>query len=193
MYEGKTKKTIGSLQGDEVEETISIMPLDTLMDIDLENGMMLSLAYGSSNRYEFVYGTDENGEFKRYFATVDGVTYLYEMDGDSWVKYTFHQSVDYSNTRYSLFLNSFQEIYSSLTYKEDETVFRATTLTLTNPEDEMEKETLRDVTVKFVEKQFVSISFVADTLNEDGEVIENVSCYLSIVDQGKTSVTLPSV
>jgi hypothetical protein len=149
--------------------------------------------YLNADSSAYYYGTDENGEFKRYFATVDGVTYLYETDGSIWTKSVYTETVDYSNARYSLLLNAFKEVYSSLTYKEDETVFRATTLTLTNPEDETEKETLRDVTVKFVEKQFVSISFVADTLNADGEVIENVSCYLSIVDQGKTSVALPSV
>lgn len=149
--------------------------------------------YLNADSSAYYYGTDENGEFKRYFATVDGVTYLYETDGSVWTKSAYSETVDYSNARYSLLLNAFKEVYSSLTYKEDETVFRATTLTLTNPEDETDQETLREVTVKFVEKQFVSISYVTDTLNEDGDVIGHISYYLSIVDQGKTSVTLPSV
>ena len=90
---GKKPKTIGDLSGDSMDETISTMPLDVLMDIDLEDGMMTSLAYGSSNKYQIKekqigMDQDDNPIMEKYvemkqveYTCKDGV--WRNIDGDS--------------------------------------------------------------------------------------------------------------
>ena len=90
---GKKPKTIGDLSGDSMDETISTMPLDVLMEIDLEDGMMTSLAYGSSNKYQIKekqigVDQDDNPIMEKYvemkqveYTCKDGV--WRNIDGDS--------------------------------------------------------------------------------------------------------------
>ena len=90
---GKKPKTIGDLSGDSMDETISTMPLDVLMEIDLDDGMMTSLAYGSSNKYQIKekqigVDQDDNPIMEKYvemkqveYTCKDGV--WRNIDGDS--------------------------------------------------------------------------------------------------------------
>lgn len=61
MYEGKKPMTIGDLQGGALNETISNMPLDALMKVDVNDGMICSLAYGPTSHYVLQNKTDANG------------------------------------------------------------------------------------------------------------------------------------
>ena len=141
----------------------------------------------------YYYGTDEGQEYAYYIATVEGENYIYEKLNGVWTQNAYTNEVDYSNAQYSEILNLLKTVYSQLTYNKDETVFKAESITFTNPEDETDTQTVTNVTVKFVEKEFSSLSFVTPVLNDENKAVGSTSYTLSIVDQGKTAVTLPQL
>ena len=52
LLPGKKPKLIQSLQGDNLDTLITDLPLSSVIDVSTDDSMMMSLAYGSSNKYE---------------------------------------------------------------------------------------------------------------------------------------------
>ena len=53
MLNGKKPTTIGDLKDGEMTDTLNDLPLDTIMDIDEDDAMMRSLAYGASWKHSY--------------------------------------------------------------------------------------------------------------------------------------------
>ncbi len=90
FYANKGPKTIGDLTKDNaMSNLINKMPLDSLLNINAENDMLVTLAYGKSSRYEIITETVNGKQEKsvrmlqvRYTKTGD--TY-YDIDGNETV------------------------------------------------------------------------------------------------------------
>ena len=79
MYEGKYPKTIGDLKNGSMDDTVNNIPLDTLIQFDVEQDKMLAaLAYGPSERYTVVSGKAEMNQIS--YTLKDGK--LYDIDGN---------------------------------------------------------------------------------------------------------------
>ena len=79
MYEGKYPKTIGDLKNGSMDEMVNNIPLDTLIQFDVEQDKMLAaLAYGPSERYTIVDGKAEMNQI--FYTLKDGT--LYDIDGN---------------------------------------------------------------------------------------------------------------
>ena len=52
LLPGKKPKLIQSLQGDNLDTLVTDLPLSSIIDVSTDDSMMMSLAYGSSNKYE---------------------------------------------------------------------------------------------------------------------------------------------
>ena len=70
MFEGKSAKTIGDLKGDAMNNVITDLTIDTMVQIDVNDAMLCALAYGSSNRYTVTGG---NVQMNQIAYTFDGV------------------------------------------------------------------------------------------------------------------------
>ena len=77
MREGKTPKTLGQLTGNAFDGLLSDLPLDAIMTVNLEDGMISALVYGPKTHWTLV---TENGES---FAKMNAVAYAF--DGENFV------------------------------------------------------------------------------------------------------------
>lgn len=96
MLNGKEPLTIGGFAGADLEDRINALPITSLMDVDLEDEVMRSLAYGPSHRYEIV---EENGEKKvvmnNLFYTADPSGFLDDNGNKIDCKYELVSSGEY--------------------------------------------------------------------------------------------------
>ena len=56
MFEGKSPMTIGDLKGDSLNNVISDLAIDALVEVKTDDAMLCALAYGSTNRYTVTAG-----------------------------------------------------------------------------------------------------------------------------------------
>ncbi|MBE5744757.1 MAG: hypothetical protein E7355_01325 [Clostridiales bacterium] len=68
MINGATKLTIGEFVNNDLEDTISVLPVDSLVTIDFPNdSIMCTLAYGADYRYEKQLDANNNVVMKQVF------------------------------------------------------------------------------------------------------------------------------
>lgn len=58
MREGKTQMTVGDFAGDGLKKRMDALPLDAIMNINLNDKTTAALAYGQEHRYEVLTGKD---------------------------------------------------------------------------------------------------------------------------------------
>ncbi len=78
MLGGNTPLTLGGLLGDDMDAHLNKLPLDVIMNVDLSDGTMCTLAYGAAHRY-----TVSNGKVKmnQLFYTYEGGQF-YDDNGE---------------------------------------------------------------------------------------------------------------
>ena len=73
MLNGKTKMLVGDFAGGGFTERINALPLDALMDVDLNDSTVCSVAYGAEHHYTIIENTDgtKSVSMNQAFYTLD--------------------------------------------------------------------------------------------------------------------------
>lgn len=73
MLNGKTKMLVGDFAGGGLTERINALPLDALMDVDLNDSTVCSVAYGAEHHYTIIENTDgtKSVSMNQAFYTLD--------------------------------------------------------------------------------------------------------------------------
>ena len=73
MLNGKTKMLVGDFAGGGLTERINALPLDALMDVDLDDSTVCSVAYGAEHHYTIIENTDgtKSVSMNQAFYTLD--------------------------------------------------------------------------------------------------------------------------
>lgn len=77
MLNGKQPLTVGEFAGSGLDERLDALPFVTLVDIDINDEVMRSIAYGPAHRYEIVTeGEETKVVMNTLFYTFDGTAFL---------------------------------------------------------------------------------------------------------------------
>ncbi len=79
MFEGKSPMTIGDLKGDALNDVISDLAIDAMVEVKTDDPMLCALAYGSSNRYTV---TDGKVQMNQIVYTYDGAKFYDDKNAE---------------------------------------------------------------------------------------------------------------